>query len=216
MTAANDDRRGALDDHPGVGEAPTGRIVYLHGFRSSPRSFKARMLGERLARAGVAHRFDCPRLPISPAAAIALLQQRHMLGPQDTLIGSSLGGYYATWLAEHSGCRAVLLNPAVFPARDLAPYVGEVRGWHDDEPMAFTADHLAELRALECQALTRPQRYFLIAAKGDEVIDWRDMTARYPGVPTLLLERSDHALSDFADHIDPVLAFAGVPTAGSS
>lgn len=188
-------------------------LIYLHGFRSSPLSFKARIIAERLAARGCADAFACPQLPISPRAAIALVREQFAPGPQDTLVGSSLGGYYATALAEAHGCRAVLLNPAIHPARDLAPYVGPLLNYHTDEPFEFLARHVEELRALAPPAITRPQRYFLVAAKGDELIDWRDMLARYPGVETLLLEGSDHGLSDFADYCERVLAFAGLATA---
>ncbi len=187
-----------------------GRLVYLHGFRSSPQSFKARILAERLRALGLDERFACPQLPASPAAAVALVEREIAPGPQDTLVGSSLGGYYATWLAERSGARAVLLNPAIDPARDLAPYVGELRGYHDDRPFRFEATYLDELRALRAGALRDSRRYLLVAAKGDEVLDWREMIARYPGVRTLLLEGGDHGLTDFRSLADEVLAFAGL------
>ena len=187
-------------------------LIYLHGFRSSPLSFKGRIIAERLAAQGRSAEFACPQMPPSPRAAIALVRAQFALGPADTLVGSSLGGYYATWLAEAHGCRAVLLNPAIHPARDLAPYVGPLQMYHSDEPFEFQASYVEELHALAPPPITRPERYFLIAAKGDEVIDWRDMVARYAGVETLLLEGSDHGLSDFADYCDRVIAFArGAP-----
>ncbi|MBW7924371.1 MAG: UDP-N-acetylmuramate:L-alanyl-gamma-D-glutamyl-meso-diaminopimelate ligase [Burkholderiaceae bacterium] len=186
-----------------------GRLVYLHGFRSSPQSFKARILDERLRALGLAERFVCPQLPPSPAEAVALVEREIAPGPDDTLVGSSLGGYYATWLAERSGARAVLLNPAIDPARDLAPYVGELRGYHDDRPFRFEARHLDELRALHAGELRDPARWLLVAAKGDEVLDWREMLARYPGARAILLEGGDHGLTDFDSLADEVLGFAG-------
>ncbi len=186
-----------------------GRLVYLHGFRSSPQSFKARILGERMQRRGYGERFVCPQLPPSPAEAVALVLREIAPGASDTLVGSSLGGYYATWLAERSGARAVLLNPAIDPARDLAAYVGELRGYHDDRPFRFETRHLDELRALHAGALRDATRYLLVAAKGDEVLDWREMVARYPGVRTILLEGGDHGLTEFGALADEVLEFAG-------
>ncbi len=184
-------------------------LIYLHGFRSSPLSFKARIIAERLAAAGRSAEFACPQLPPSPRAAIELVRTRFKPGVGDTLIGSSLGGYYATYLAEAHGCRAVLLNPAIHPGRDLAPYVGLLPMYHSDEIFEFQASYIDEMRELETVRITRPERYFLVAAKGDEVIDWRAMVARYAGVETLLLEGSDHGLSDFADYCERVIAFAG-------
>lgn len=188
------------------------RLVYLHGFRSSPASFKARMIDARLRALGLAASFVCPQLPASPREAIAGVLETIAPGPDDTLVGSSLGGYYATWLAEHTGARAVLLNPATEPARDLAPYVGTLRMYHVDEPFEFRAEYLAELAAIRVAAISAPQRYLLVAAKGDELLDWREMVARYPGAHQIVIEGSDHGLSDFAGHLDAVLRFAGVGT----
>lgn len=186
-------------------------IIYLHGFRSSPSSFKARLIGERLAALGQAHRFGCPALPPSPAEAIAQVERAWRLGEGDTLIGSSLGGCYATWLAERHGCRAVLLNPAVRPAAGLAAYLGPQTMFHDpSQSFELRAEHLDELRAIEVPAITRPERYFLVAATGDELLDWREMVAFCPGARHRVIQGSDHGLSDFADHLDEVLAFAGV------
>ena len=195
--------------------AQPGRLIYLHGFRSSPQSFKARLLAQRLATRGLGARFACPQLPASPAAAVDRVLREIAPGPGDTLVGSSLGGYYATWLAERCGCRAVLLNPAVAPARDLAGWVGVQRMYHSDAEFVFEARYLAELARLQVAAPSLPQRYLLIAAKGDELLDWREMVAKYPDVPTLLLEGSDHGLSDFAGMLDQVLAFAGLAGAAT-
>lgn len=190
-------------------------LIYLHGFRSSPQSFKARLLQEYCVANGLQAQFLCPELPVSPREAIEQIQATCMPGPQDTLVGSSLGGFYATYLAEQTGCRAVLVNPAIYPARDLAPYVGPLRTYHDDQPMELLAEHIAELQALNTTKLTLTERYFLIAAKGDEVIDWRDMIARYPGVRTILRDGSDHGLSEFAEHVADVIAFAGMTPPGN-
>ncbi len=199
-----------------AGAPGRARLVYLHGFRSSPQSFKARILAERLAAAGRAEAFVCPQLPPSPAAAIEQVLREIAPGPHDTLVGSSLGGYYATWLAECSGARAVLLNPAIRPARDLAPYVGDLRTYHGDEPLRFEPRYLDELRALETGAPKDASRYLLVAAKGDEVLDWREMVEKYAGVRTILLEGGDHGLSDFDALVEPVLAFAGLGASGPS
>ena len=184
-------------------------IVYLHGFRSSPLSFKARLLDDKLRALGRADEYRCPQLPASPAAAIALLESLIAAQPvaQLALIGSSLGGYYAAWLAERTGCRAVLLNPAVAPPRDLERHVGVSTGWHDGEPFEFKREYIAELQSLAVPRITRPERYFLVAATGDEVLDWREMTAHYAGARQLVVQGSDHGLSGFEAQIDAVLAF---------
>jgi predicted esterase YcpF (UPF0227 family) len=189
-------------------------LLYLHGFRSSPDSFKARLLGERMARLGRSAEFACPQLPVSPRDAIGLVEGGWRLGPGDTLVGSSLGGCYATHLAERHGCRAVLLNPATRPAAGLAKYLGPQTMFHDaSQSFELLPEHLDELRAIEVGSITRPDRYFLIAATGDELLDWREMVASYPGARHTVIQGSDHGLSDFAEHLDDVLAFAGIAPA---
>jgi uncharacterized protein len=188
----------------------THRLIYLHGFRSSPQSFKAQLLARRMAELGAGDRFLCPSLPPSPRAAIALIESEVAPTPQDVLVGSSLGGYYARYLAEKRGCAAVLLNPAIDPASDLRRYVGTQTMYHDpSQQFEVLPAHLDELRALWMVTISRPERYLLVAATGDELLDWRDMVAAYPGARHRVIEGSDHGISDFAEHIDEVLAFAG-------
>lgn len=186
-------------------------IVYLHGFRSSPQSFKAKLIAARLAELGRADEWVCPTLPVSPAEAIALAEReigaRLKPGEQVTLIGSSLGGFFATYLAEKHGWRAALLNPAVVPDRDLSKYLGEQPLWHGGGSIVVEPRHLDELRALAVASVTQPGRYYLMAATGDEVLDYREMLAHYPGVHTKLIEGSDHGISEFADYVDDVIAW---------
>jgi predicted esterase YcpF (UPF0227 family) len=189
-------------------------ILYLHGFRSSPQSFKARMIGDRIAALGWAGRYACPQLPASPREAIELASAiASETAPEDlALIGSSLGGYYATWLAERIGCRAVLLNPAVKPPRDLERYVGVTTAYHSNERFEFRHEYIDELKSLAVETITLPERYFLLAATGDEVLDWREMVAHYPRARHRVINGSDHGISEFAQYVDEVLAFCGVQT----
>ena len=186
-------------------------LLYLHGFRSSPQSAKARRMAEWVRE----HRPDlcwlCPQLPPSPREAVAqqLEYVRDWPMASSAVVGSSLGGFYATALSERLGWRAVLLNPAIDPARDLAKYIGENKAWHSDQQFYFRAEYVDELRALTPAHLTRPERYFAVIAKGDEVLDWREMNARYAGCRIKLLEGGDHALSDFDSHLPGIVAFLG-------
>ena len=190
-------------------KSTTTHLLYLHGFRSSPQSAKARQVALWMQT----HRPDvhwwCPQLPPSPQQAMALLTDGTADWPTDSsaVIGSSLGGFYATALAERSGWPAVLLNPAVDPARDLAKYIGETTAWHSDDPFFFRPEFVAQLKSLTVTTITRPERTLAVIAKGDEVLDWREMQARYAGCRIKLLEGGDHALSDFDAHLPEVLAF---------
>ena len=187
-------------------------ILYLHGFRSSPLSMKSRLLAAQMQALGREAQWLCPQVPASPKLAIelALSLVKHVAPAELTIIGSSLGGYYATWLAEQLGCRAVLLNPAIVPLIDLEQHVGVTTAFHSDEPFEFKRDYIEELRTYAVPAITRPERYFLIAATGDEVLDYRDMLAHYQGAQQIVIEGSDHGISEFADYVAPVLAFAGI------
>lgn len=159
----------------------------------------------------------CPQLPPSPKDAMSLVMQGIAEWPHDTMavVGSSLGGFYATAVAELTGCKAVLLNPAVNPARDLAKYIGEQTSWHDPQAhFFFLPEFVDELRAIAPASLTQLDRFFAVIAKGDEVLDWQEMTGRYLGARIKLLEGGDHALSDFDDHVDEVLAFMGLARTG--
>nr|WP_277397915.1 YqiA/YcfP family alpha/beta fold hydrolase [Paraburkholderia sp. Ac-20340] len=183
----------------------------MHGFRSSPQSFKARLMAARMAELGRKGEWLCPTLPVSPAEAVAQIESEirahAKAGERITLIGSSLGGFFATYLAEKHGWRAALLNPAVVPDRDLSKYLGEQPLWHGGGSIVVEPRHLDELRALAVMQITQPQRYYLIAATGDEVLDYREMLAHYPGVVTHLIEGSDHGISEFADYVDEVIRF---------
>ena len=183
-------------------------VIYIHGFNSSPASSKAQLLRSRLALDHREHEFLAPALPHSPAAASAMLEGLARAHPQACMIGSSLGGYYATWLAERFGTRAVLVNPAVKPYVLLAGEVGRQKNFHTGEEYDFTAEHIAELEALEIDAL-HPERYLLMVETGDEVLDYRHAVERYRGAKQLVIEGGDHGFSDFETHVDAVFEFCG-------
>ena len=152
----------------------------------------------------------CPQLPPSPTQAAALIDQGTANWPSEhmAVVGSSLGGFYATWLAQRRGCKAVVINPAVDPARDLAAYIGEQSTWHDPaEHFFFQPEYIDELRKLESGAVVEPDRFFALIAKGDELLDWQEMASRYAGCHLKLQEGGDHAMSDFGQHIGDVLEF---------
>ena len=187
-------------------------ILYLPGFRSSPLSMKSRLLAAQMQALGRSDQWRCPQLPASPKLAIelALSLVKDVPAEELTIIGSSLGGYYATWLAEQLACRAVLLNPAIVPLLDLEQHVGVTTAFHSDEPFEFKRDYIDELRAYAVPAISRPERYFLIAATGDEVLDYRDMVAHYAGARQTVIDGGDHGISGFAAYLAPVLQFCGI------
>jgi predicted esterase YcpF (UPF0227 family) len=184
-------------------------IVYLHGFNSSPASGKARQLGEHMAGLGRQADYFCPALPDHPLDAIARVEaelaQRH---PESvTLVGSSLGGFYATHLAEKHGWKAVLVNPAVHAHKLMRSSLGPQTNWHTGEKWVLTEAHLAELAAMDVMTITRPERYLLLVQTGDEVLDYRDAVAYYAGARHIIEAGGDHGFSGFERHFQTILDF---------
>jgi predicted esterase YcpF (UPF0227 family) len=189
---------------------PLTHLLYLHGFRSSPLSFKAQRLHAWLQLHQPRLAWWCPQLPPSPRAAWELVEHGIERWPRQScaVLGSSLGGFYATAVAERTGWPAVVLNPAIHPARDLERHIGEQTQFHDpNEHFEFRREYIAELQALTVPHITRPERFAAVIAKGDEVLDWREMTGRYAGASIRLLDGGDHALSDFDVHLPFILQF---------
>lgn len=186
-------------------------IIYVHGFNSSPASHKANQLRKRLAAMGREGEFACPALSHWPQWAMACLKDEVDKGQPDrvTLVGSSLGGFYSTWLTEHLGCRAVLVNPAITPHQGLRAYLGKQTNLYTGEEYQFTEDHLAQLKDIYVPQPERMDRYLLIHTTGDELLDWRVAVQRYQGCRQIVVDGSDHGFGGFDDYIDCVLEFAG-------
>ncbi len=151
----------------------------------------------------------CPQLLASPKESMAMVEDhiKQSGADQIVVVGSSLGGFYANYLAEKYGCKAIVLNPAVRAARELAPHVGMMTSYDSDESFDFRPEYIDELRSMQVEKISNPSRYFLIAAKGDELLDWQEMVGFYPGAKHLVLEGSDHGIADYADHLPQVLKF---------
>jgi hypothetical protein len=187
-------------------------LIYVHGFNSSPASTKARQLGARLKSMGRGSEFSCPALPDRPAEAIAVLERELRRGEMEavTLVGSSLGGYYSTWLAEKYGVRAVLVNPAITPHEGLRAYLGPQQNLYTGESYVLTQTHLDEMAALFVPRPTQLTRYYLMVTVGDEVLDYREAVAKYAEAKQLVVQGSDHGFAEFERYLDSVLSFAGV------
>jgi predicted esterase YcpF (UPF0227 family) len=199
-------------------------ILYFHGFTSGPQSRKVQALAARMAARGLADHLICPQLPASPAAAISLAEgilqkvgsegtaskRGKVSGPTPTLVGSSLGGFYATHLAEKHGLRAVLVNPAVVAPLELERFLGPQTWLYSGETFDFTRQHIAELAALEVPRLADPARYWLLAEEGDETLDYRHAVARYAGARQTVLPGGDHSFTRWDDYLDEIIAFAGL------
>lgn len=188
----------------------TTHLLYLHGFRSSPQSNKARIMADYVGARHSKVRWWCPQLPPSPREAAAVIVEGIANWPRQNMavMGSSLGGYYASWVAQLARCKSVMINPAVNPARDLEKYIGEQSSWHDpEETFFFRPEYIEELRQLDTRAMTPGAPEMVLIAQGDEVLDWNEMSERYPHALQLVQEGGDHALSNFAEYLDRIDEF---------
>ena len=190
-------------------------IVYLHGFRSSPASVKARLLADAVARlpARERPRLHVPFLRMAPTVAIAetiawIDANVDVARERLAFVGSSLGGFYATHLAERYRARAVVVNPAIRPYDDLRPYVGPQTNLYTGETFVVTDAHFDELRSLAVHRIAEPRRYWLMVQTGDEVLDYREAVAFYAGAHQLVEGGGDHAFAGFERQIPAILRFA--------
>jgi uncharacterized protein len=180
-------------------------LVYLHGFNSSPQSHKAQVMGRFMAERGLAKEYSCPALP--PLADDAMRAIQPLLAKRPCLIGSSLGGFYATYLAEKHKLKAVLINPAIDPHVGLRAYLGPQKNLHTGEPYELTEAHLREWEKLYVPRIT-PNRYLLIVETGDEVLDYRRALERYAGAEQIVVQGGDHSLQSFPQHLERIFEFS--------
>jgi predicted esterase YcpF (UPF0227 family) len=186
-------------------------LIYLHGFNSSPRSHKAQLLRQVMQERGLGERYACPELPHWPDAALAAAEREIAARPPRsvTLVGSSLGGFYATCLAERLDLRAVLINPAIEPHVGLRTWLGPQQNLYTGEHYMLTEDHLRRWQRQYMQNL-RAERYLLLVETGDEVLDYRAAVKRYRGAREVVVQGGDHSLASFPEHIPLILEFAGM------
>ena len=185
-------------------------IVYLHGFISSPQSKKAVMLGDYLRNCVTGVDYRVPALHHRPGRAIGEAEAACAGIEADdlTLVGSSLGGFYATVMAEHLGCRAALLNPAVRPHAHFGRYLGPQRNLYTGEEFVLGPEHVAELEALQPPRITRPERYWLFVETGDVVLDYREAVDFYAGALHTVVRGGDHTLASFPEHVPDIVEWA--------
>jgi len=181
-------------------------LIYLHGFNSSPASHKAQMMKAHMEGRGLGHLYACPALP--PLAAEAIREiEKLPLDRNTCFVGSSLGGFYATYLAEKLDCRAVLINPAITPQAGLETYLGTQKNLHTGAPYELTRAHLEGWRALRVERID-PEKYLVLLETGDEVLDWRAAARKYEGARMVVRDGGDHSLQCFPELIPRILDFA--------
>ncbi|NQD96892.1 alpha/beta fold hydrolase, partial [Pseudomonas sp. CrR25] len=189
----------------------TPNILYLHGLNSSPASLKACQLQRAMVRIGLAAQLRVPALHNHPRQAIAQLEKQIAELGRPVLVGSSLGGYYATHLAERHGLQALLINPAVRPHLLFDGRLGPQQNYYSDETWELTTDHVAALAELEVPPPREPARYQVWLQTADETLDYRQAQAYYRACALRIQAGGDHGFQGFAERLPMLFAFAGIP-----
>ncbi|MDO3380885.1 YqiA/YcfP family alpha/beta fold hydrolase [Gilvimarinus algae] len=185
-------------------------VIYLHGFLSSPHSHKATQVKQWIGAHAPDVTFHCPQLTPYPAQTQAELKAlMEFLQPEPIwLIGSSLGGFWATWLAEHYHRPAVLVNPSVAPWQFMPRYLGvDLDAYHTDDSYRLEPEHLEQIRAADCAVIKRPDNYWLMVQTGDETLDYREAVAKYSACRQLVEEGGDHSFVGFERHLPEIIEF---------
>lgn len=191
-------------------------LIYIHGFNSSPESYKASLLRSYADKINIPDVLEIPAISYDPVVAMDQLlttvqkYQKHKGMRPLCFIGSSLGGYYATWLAEKYDSRVVLINPAVEPYELFEDYLGYNQNIYTGEEFMLTREHVHQLKQFEVKEITNPDRYLLMLQSGDEVLDYKDALEKYAAVPSIVEEGGDHSFAGFDRHLETVLAFCGI------
>lgn len=194
------------------------RVIYLHGFNSSPASQKARLFTDYCHQQGL-HDVLVPALSHDPARAIRSIEAAisEVDGKVALLVGSSLGGYYATYLAERHGLKAALINPAVSPCDHLPrEIIGKHRNLYTHEEYEFTLEHAAFLRTLDTKKIRDPSRYLLLVQTGDTTLDYRLAVKLYAGCEQVVQEGGSHSFDNFEAVLPRILRFAGLGQVSAS
>jgi predicted esterase YcpF (UPF0227 family) len=184
-------------------------LIYLHGFNSSPLSKKALQTTAYFESLGIADRLIVPELAYEPAQAMrdlrALISMPRPLPV--VLCGSSLGGYYASCLAEDYNLKAVLINPAVRPYLLWKKHLGVNHNYYSGEAYRVTPAHIEQLREIERDPISRPANFLLLAQTGDEVLDYRDAVEKYKNSARIIQQGGDHSFRNYQKMLPVIMNF---------
>ena len=185
-------------------------ILYIHGFNSSPASEKAQQFQSFCQQHGNVD-IVIPELSHDPEQALSQLQRliENAAGNIHLLVGSSLGGYYATWLSEKYNCRAALVNPAVSPVKNLGEeFLGTQKNYYSGIEYEFTREYALFLDTLDINPVTSPENFLLLVQTGDEVLDYHLAVERYQGSVQIVQKGGSHRFEEFEAMFGPMMEFA--------
>ncbi len=184
-------------------------LLYLHGFSSSPASHKARLTAGWLARHHPEVEFICPTLSPRPPEAADQIEAatRHCDWSRTLVMGSSMGGFFATWVAETHGCKAVLINPAVRPWRGRAYLLGEQTNYHTGETFIMRPEDIEGFAHYGVTTLSHPEHFWVLLQTGDEVLDYRRAVEHYQGCHVTVEEGGDHGFQGLERFLPEIMKF---------
>ncbi len=187
-------------------------LIYIHGFNSSPASLKAKQTADWFSVNAPDIPYICPALSNKPDLAIEQLNTlvestiESSPGPVG-LIGSSMGGYYATWLGEKYGLKAVLVNPAVRPYEFMLGYLGENTNYHTGERYILEPHHVDVAKSLKVGTLKNSKNYWVLLQTGDDVLDYRQAETLYANCDLTIEKGGDHSFQHFERHLPAIMDF---------
>ncbi|MCG9712964.1 esterase YqiA [Shewanella insulae] len=186
-------------------------LLYIHGFNSSPHSDKGVVTARYIAKHFPDINFVQPQLPATPKAAMALLtdlvEQALARGESLSFIGSSLGGYFASYLAERYGGRAVLVNPAVKPFELFDEFLGPQYNPYTEEDYQILPEHKLEVAKYDTPAISHPDRFLVLLQSGDEVLDYRQAVNKYQCCQMLIEAGGDHSFVGYEQQMQGICDF---------
>jgi predicted esterase YcpF (UPF0227 family) len=190
------------------------KLLYLHGFNSSPQSHKAQLVNDYLEQRGCADRLLCPQIPVVPGEARIFLEklveevrQHHPV----SFVGSSLGGYYATYLAEKYSGNAVLINPSIRPFETLKASLGENKFYFEDGSWDFDETHIQQLEDMNVDNISNAKRYLVLLQTGDETLDYREAEDKFKNSHCIIEQGGDHTFTDLERHLSRIMQFSNMP-----
>ena len=191
----------------------TQKLLYLHGFNSSPQSHKAQLVTQYMSDNDCLDQLICPHIPAVPEEARLFLEQLVEETLEDhslNFVGSSLGGYYATYLAEKYSGSAALINPSVKPYETLRAYLGENKFYFDEGVWEFDETHIRQLEVMKVGGITEAERYLVLLQTGDETLDYREAESKYKDSHCIIEQGGDHAFVDLERFIPKIMQFSKI------
>lgn len=181
----------------------------MHGFLSSPQSVKAQQTISYCSEIGLEDAYTFPMMRNGPAQTIDELCQ--LIEGKDTddivLMGSSLGGFYATYLSQKYGLPAVLINPAVRPFELWEKHIGEHRNYYTDEVHTVSREHIDELQQIDVKTLEQPENFLVLVQTGDETLDYTQAVEKFTATNCIVREGGNHSYENYLAELPLIFEF---------